>query len=104
MTFQSLGQAGKFFFFFSYSHTTAFLYINNTNKIKLLARLDISGLTVQRVLAENNVHGRKPTEKTTLSPEQAASRLAFCLEHRGRNWRKVIFTDKSYFETGGLRR
>ena len=66
--------------------------------------MNISGKTVKRVLAENGINRRKPTEKPTLSPEQKAARLAFCLRHRNTDWRDVIFTDESYFETGALRR
>jgi len=83
------------------------MYIKETNKryyLLLLAGLDISGLTVQKVLAENGIHGRKHTEKPTLSPKQKASRLAFCLEYRYQDWEDVVFTDDSYFETGALRR
>jgi len=81
------------------------MYIKETNKQKYLqAGLDISGLTVRKVLADNGIHRRKPTEKPTLSPKQKASRLAFCLEYRYQNWEDVVFTDESYFETGALRR
>ena len=64
----------------------------------------MSGLTVRKVLAENNIHRRKATEKPTLSQEQKEARLAFCLEYRYQDWREVIFTDESYFETGALQR
>jgi len=59
---------------------------------------------VKRVLAENGIHRRKPTEKPTLSPKQKAARLAFPLRHRDTDCRDIIFTDESYFETGALRR
>ena len=59
---------------------------------------------MSKVLAENKIHRRKPTTKPTLSPAQKAARLAFCYEHRNYDWKSVIFTDESYFETGSLRR
>lgn len=79
------------------------MYIKKTNKIIYLAGLDISGLTVQKVLAENGIHRRKPTGKPALSLKQKAARLAFCLEYRYHDWEDVVFTDESYFETGALR-
>jgi hypothetical protein len=32
-----------------------------------------------------------------------ANRLAFCLRNRYLDWKDVIFTDESYFETSNLR-
>jgi len=55
-------------------------------------------------LQENGIHRRKAAEKPSLTPPQKAAWLAFCLQHRNTNWKEVIFTDKSYFETGALRR
>lgn len=65
--------------------------------------LDVCGLTVKRVLAENNIHSRKATEKPTLSPKHKDARLALYLQYRYQNWAVVVFTDESYFETGALR-
>lgn len=59
---------------------------------------------MQRVLAENNIHHRKPTEKPMMSAKQKAARLAFCLQYREQNWKEIIFTHESYFVTGALRR
>jgi len=42
-------------------------------------------------------------KKPTLNPEQKARRLAFCHHYQNYDWRNIIFTDESYFETGGLR-
>jgi len=64
----------------------------------------MSQQTVSKVLAENKIYRRKPTTKPTLRPAQQAARLAFCQEYREYEWRSVIFTDESYFETGSLRR
>lgn len=55
-------------------------------------------------MAEDGIHRRKPTEKLCLSEKQKLARLAFCLQYRYLDWREVIFTDESYFETGALRR
>ena len=46
----------------------------------------------------------KRTEKPTLSPAQKATRLAFCLWHCDTDWKDIILTNESYFETGALRR
>ena len=59
---------------------------------------------MKRVLAENNIHPRKATEKPTLSQKHKDARLAFCLQYRNQNWADIVFTDESYFETGALRR
>ena len=58
---------------------------------------------MQRVLAENNIHRRKPTEKPMMSAKQKAARLAFCLQYQEQNWKEILFTDESYFETGAQR-
>ena len=55
------------------------------------------------MLKENKIYCRKPVKKPTLSPDQKARRLAFCHEHQNYDWRNIIFTDESYFETGSLR-
>jgi len=68
------------------------------------AGLDISRQTVRKVLQENGINRRKAAEKPSLTLQQQAARLAFCLNHRNTNWKEVIFTDESYFETGALRR
>lgn len=39
-----------------------------------------------------------------MSDKQKAARLAFCLKYRYLDWREIIFTDESYFETGALRK
>jgi len=70
----------------------------------MLAGLQISANTVKKILAENNIHCRKPTEKPNLKPEHRDARLAFCLRYQYQNWQEVIFTDETYFETGDLRR
>lgn len=61
---------------------------------------------MKKVLAENNIHRRKATEKPTLSPnlKHKAAQPEFSLEYRHQNWEEVVFTDESYFETGALRR
>ena len=66
--------------------------------------LDISRQTVRKVLQENGINRRKAAEKSSLTPQQQAARLAFCLDHQNTNWKEVIFTDEPYFETGALRR
>jgi len=66
------------------------------------AGLDISRQTVRKVLQENEINRRKAAEKHSLTVPQQAARLAFCLAHRHTNWKEIIFTDESYFETGAL--
>lgn len=66
--------------------------------------LDIRADIVQKILAEDGIHRRKLIEKLCLSEKQKESRLAFCLRYRYLDWREVIFTDESYFETGALQR
>ena len=57
-----------------------------------------------KILKENGINRRKAVEKPSLTLPQQAARLAFCLSHRHTNWKEIIFTDESYFETGALRR
>lgn len=106
MTFKSLGQAGSYLFSFCFwilsSIFCTLVLVELIKEIK--AGLDVSGLTVRKVLAENNIHRRKPTEKPAISVKQRAARLAFCLQYREQDWKQIIFTDESYFETGALRR
>lgn len=56
------------------------------------------------MLAEDGIHWRKATIKPLLSEKQGAKRLEFCLAYRYLDWREVIFTDESYFETGAFRK
>jgi len=77
------------------------MYLIQINLI--LAGLQICVNTVKIILAENGIHGCKPTEKPFLKPEHRAAQLTFCLRYIYQNWEEVIFTDKTYFETGDLR-
>ena len=55
---------------------------------------------MSKVLKENKIYRRKTIKKPTLSLDQRARRLAFCHEYQDYDWRNIIFTDESYFETG----
>ncbi|RPB06281.1 hypothetical protein P167DRAFT_580799 [Morchella conica CCBAS932] len=67
------------------------------------AGLDISPQTVRKILAEDGIYRRKATEKPHLTDEHKARRLGFCHRYREQDWRTVVFTDETYFETGSLR-
>lgn len=64
----------------------------------------MSGNTIKKALKEDGIQQRKPSIKPNISNEQKAARLSFCLRYRYRylDWRYVIFTDESYFETGNF--
>ncbi|RPB17440.1 hypothetical protein P167DRAFT_561706 [Morchella conica CCBAS932] len=47
--------------------------------------------------------GLNPTKKPLMNEIHKANRLAFCLRNRDQDWRDIIFTDESYFETSNLR-
>jgi hypothetical protein len=64
----------------------------------------VCGNTVKKALKDDVIQRRKATLKPCISPEHKAARVAICLKYRHLNWRNVIFTDESYFETGDLRR
>jgi len=57
---------------------------------------------MSKALWENKIYRGKPVKKPILNDGQKERRLAFCYQYEGRNWQELIFTDKSYFETGNL--
>jgi len=73
------------------------------NQIAKAAGVDICANTVQRILAEDNIHRYTPTEKPLLTEDHKKRRLQFCRDNWDRDWSTVVCTDESYFETGALR-
>lgn len=60
-----------------------------------LEHIDISATTVWRILRSAGLRKTKPTRKPGLTKKMMSERLAFCLEHRGQDFRNVIFTDET---------
>lgn len=68
-----------------------------------IAGLNVCITTIAKTLAADGIHRRKPKKKPLMNDRHKADRLAFCLSHRQTDWRDVIFTDETYFETSNLR-
>lgn len=74
------------------------------NAAKLAKRLsDIGGPkashdTITRNLRSMGWKKTKPALKPILTPAQKAKRVAWCLKNIHKRWKKVVFTDESYFQ------
>lgn len=55
--------------------------------------------TVRRVLAKSGIRKWTPTKQPLLTEEQKRKRVKWCQQHMKTDWKKVIFTDESYFQT-----
>lgn len=68
----------------------------------VLAGLNVCINTINKTLVADGIYRCKPTKKPLMNEIHKASRLAFCLHNRYLDWKNVIFTDESYFETSNL--
>lgn len=67
------------------------------------AGLRICSNTLSNVLSSDGIHRCRPTKKPFLTANAKAARLVRALKYRNFDFKKVLFTDESLFESSALR-
>ena len=76
----------------------------NLSNEQLAARLEMKGgpsvssSTIRRVLPSIGIERKRGRKVPILTATHKAARLAWCLRHRGRDWKNVVFSDESKFQ------
>lgn len=79
----------------------------NAVAIRESLHLDVSNMTVRRVLHEAGLHRRTPAKKEFLTDQHREGRLRFAQQYVDRPedfWKRVIWTDEKTFSSGHGRR
>ncbi|KAF2894201.1 hypothetical protein ILUMI_11970 [Ignelater luminosus] len=71
----------------------------STVRLRETLQLTYSLKTIRHRLHENGIHNRQPAKKIMLTPNHAATHLAFCHANINRDWSNVIYSDEKTFSS-----